>query len=61
MDDHDYYISRFVPPGPEADSLWVNLTQLSGVKEDLVHNISGLYRYFDVSIKQCHIILARVR
>ena len=50
VDNHDYYNSTFYHPGPTADSLWINLTDVTGV-EDLVHNISDRYRVFDVSMQ----------
>ena len=49
QDSHDYYTSQYYPPGPMADSLWVNLSEVSGVIEDLAHNISDRYRFFAVS------------
>lgn len=49
VDNHVYYTSKFYPPGPMADSLWIDLTDVTGVVEDLAHNISDRYRFFAVS------------
>ena len=43
VDDHDYYTIQYIPPGPEADSYWVNLTPV-----DDFHRLSLSYRSFEV-------------
>ena len=48
VDNHEYYTSRFFPPGPEADNLWVNLSSLNAQRE-IAHNISDEFRFFAVS------------
>ena len=60
VDNHDYYTSQFYPPGPTADSLWINLTNVTGVVEDLAHNISDRYRFFAVSMSVAHNIKSKV-
>ncbi len=54
MDNHDYYTSKFYGPGDIANRLWIDLTNVTGVIEDLAHNISDRYRFFAVSTKLMH-------